>query len=94
MTHPSHWASMQPDTPAVIMAGSGITVSFKALEDAANRGAQLLRHLGLKRGDAFALWSGNNAQFLEIAWAMKRAGLYMVPIPSRFKRRRGGVSYQ
>jgi len=75
---------MQPEAPAIIMAGSGDTVSFAALEDAANRGAQLLRHLGLKRGDAFAVWSGNNPRFLEIAWAMKRTGLYMVPIPSKF----------
>ena len=83
MTHPGHWALLQPDTPAVIMAGSGETVSFAELETASNQSAHLLRHLGLNRGDTFALWSGNNARFLEIAWAMKCAGLYMVAIPSK-----------
>jgi acyl-coenzyme A synthetase/AMP-(fatty) acid ligase len=66
------------------MAGSGEVVSFAALEAAANRGAHLLRRLGLQRGDVFALWSGNNARFLEIAWTMRRTGLYMTTIASKF----------
>ncbi len=83
MTYPGHWAAISPDAAAIIMAGSGDTVTFAMLESAANKGAQLLRRLGLQRGDSFALWSGNNPHFLEIAWAMKRSGLYMVPIPSK-----------
>ncbi|MFC3172765.1 acyl-CoA synthetase [Novosphingobium bradum] len=79
----SHWASVQPDQPAVIMAASGETVTFGQVEEAANQGAQLLRRLGLKRGDTFALWSGNNPRFIEIAAAMARAGVYMVPIASK-----------
>jgi acyl-CoA synthetase (AMP-forming)/AMP-acid ligase II len=81
--HPSHWAEVVPDAPAIVMAASGETVSFAALEDAANRGAHLLRRLGLKRGDVIAVWSGNNARFIEIAWVMMRTGVYMVPVPSR-----------
>jgi acyl-CoA synthetase (AMP-forming)/AMP-acid ligase II len=81
--HPSHWAAVDPDFPAIIMAGTGETVSFSQMEAAANRGAQLLRKLGLKRGDVFAVWSGNNARLLEIAWAMNRAGVYMVPIAAK-----------
>jgi acyl-CoA synthetase (AMP-forming)/AMP-acid ligase II len=65
------------------MAGSGETVTFRQLEDAANRGAQLLRRCGLKKGDAFVLWSGNNPRFLEIAWTMNRTGAYLVPIASK-----------
>jgi long-chain acyl-CoA synthetase len=83
MTYPGHWASVQPDANAIVMAGSGETVSFAALEGAANQGAQLLRKLGLKRGDVFAIWSGNNARYLEIAWAMRCTGLYMVPIAAK-----------
>lgn len=83
LSHPSHWAHATPDTPAVIMAESGETVSFGEMELAANRGANLLRRLGLKPGDTFALWSGNNPRFLEIAWAMNRAGAYMVPIAAK-----------
>src|SRR5690242_2741531 len=81
--HPSHWAKVMPDAPAIIMAASGETVSFAALEDAANRGAQLLRWLGLRRGDHIAIWSGNNARFIEIAWVMMRTGVYMVPVPAK-----------
>ena len=82
-THTGHWAQVQGDVPAIIMASSGETVTFREFEDNANRCAQLLRKLGLKRGDVFALWSGNNPRFLEITSAMSRSGLYMVPIASK-----------
>ena len=81
--HLTRWAEAQPDAPAIIMAASGETVSFAELEARSNRGSHLLRSLGLKRGDRFAMWSGTNIRFLEIAWAMQRAGLYMVMIPAR-----------
>jgi long-chain acyl-CoA synthetase len=83
MTHPGHWAAVHPDTPALIMAGSGERVTFAELAVAANRGAHFLRRCGLKRGDVFALWSGNNARVLEIAWAMRRCGVYMVSIAAK-----------
>ena len=83
--HIRDWAKKSPDTPAVIMTGSGEVVTFAQLEAASNRGAQLLRSLGLKRGDGFALWSTNNARFHEITWTMQRSGLYMTPIASKLK---------
>jgi acyl-CoA synthetase (AMP-forming)/AMP-acid ligase II len=83
--HIKDWAAEAPDRPAVIMAGSGETVTFGELERASNRGAHLLRSLGLNRGDSFALWSTNNPRFFEISWAMQRSGLYMTPIASRLK---------
>ena len=81
--HPAHWAALHPEAPAIVMAGSGETVTFRQMEDAANRGARLLRLLGLKHGDVFALWSANNARMIEIAWSMNRAGLYLVPIAGK-----------
>jgi long-chain acyl-CoA synthetase len=83
LMHISEWAKKTPDGVAVRMAGSGDTVTFAELERAANQSAQLLRRLGLKRGDAFAIWSTNNPRFLECALAMQRSGLYMVPIASK-----------
>jgi acyl-CoA synthetase (AMP-forming)/AMP-acid ligase II len=83
--HIKDWAARTPDTPALIMAGSGETVTFAQMERASNRGAHLLRSLGLKRGDAFALWSMNNARFHEITWSMQRSGFYMTPIASKLK---------
>jgi long-chain acyl-CoA synthetase len=61
--HIKDWAARTPDTPAVIMAGTVETVTFAQLDRASNCGAHLLRSPGLKRGDAFALWSTNNARF-------------------------------
>jgi long-chain acyl-CoA synthetase len=81
--HIKDWAARTPDTPALIMAGSGETVTFAELERASNRGAHLLRSVGLQRGDAYALWSTNNARFHEITWSMQRSGLYMTPIASK-----------
>ena len=83
--HIKDWAERMPDTPALIMAGSGETVTFAQMEARSNQGAHLLRSLGLTRGDAFALWSTNNARFHEITWAMQRSGLYMTPIASKLK---------
>jgi len=83
--HIRDWAKTAPDAPALIMAESGETVTFAEMEKASNRGAQLLRSLGLNRGDCFALWSANNARFHEITWSMQRSGLYMTPIPSKLK---------
>jgi acyl-CoA synthetase (AMP-forming)/AMP-acid ligase II len=83
--HISHWAQATPDTIAVRMAGSGETLTFRELDQAADRGAQLLRSHGLARGDVFAIWSTNNPGFLEVAFAMQRSGLYMTPIASKLK---------
>jgi len=78
-----HWARETPDSLAIRMAGSGETVSFADLERASNQGARLMRKLGLKRGDVFAIWSGNNPRYLELALTMQRAGLYMCPIAAK-----------
>src|SRR5262245_35730133 len=67
------------------MEESGETRTFAELERASNRGAQLFRKLGLKRGDVFALWSTNHPEFLEITFAMQRSGLYMTPIAAKLK---------
>ena len=45
-----------PERPAVIMAGSGETISFAELDARANRCAQLFRSLGLAPGDRIAIW--------------------------------------
>jgi long-chain acyl-CoA synthetase len=55
-------------------------VSYRQLEDRANRCAHLFRGLGLKTGDHIAVFMENNARFLEIAWAAQRSGLYYTAI--------------
>ena len=83
MFHPCHHARSTPDKPALIMARSGETVTYRELEARSNQGAQLLRALGLKRGDAIALLMENNARYLEICFAAQRSGLFYTAMSSR-----------
>ncbi len=81
--HPVVHASEMPDKPAIVMARTGETISYRELEARSNQGAQLFRSLGLKPGDAIAIFMENNARFLDICWAAQRAGLYYTCISSR-----------
>ncbi len=78
--HPIQHAQTRPDHPAIIMAGSGETVSYRQLDEAANRIAHWLRARGLQSGDAFGLLMENCARYHEIVWASQRAGTVLVPI--------------
>jgi long-chain acyl-CoA synthetase len=81
--HPFHHAAAQPDTPAIIMAGSGETLSYAGLEAQSNRIAHLLRGLGLQRGDTIAVLMHNEIDFLPICWAAQRAGLVYVAMSTK-----------
>ena len=81
--HPTIHAQNKPDKPAVIMASTGETLSYRELDERSNQGAQLFRSLGLKTGDGIAIFMENNIRFLEIAWAAQRSGLYYTCISSR-----------
>ena len=83
--HPRHWAGVTPDKPAMIFAGSGRVVSYRELSERSNRCAQMLRRLGLQRGDHVALLIENHPIFMEVAWAAQNAGLHFTPISWRFK---------
>lgn len=76
-----HWAQ-HPDRAAFVMAGSGETVDYAALEQRCNRLAHRLRHEGLKRLDHYAIFMENNARYLESNGAGERAGLYYTCVNS------------
>jgi long-chain acyl-CoA synthetase len=80
MSHPRLHASRNPEQPAIIMAGSGASLSYGELEAQANRGAHLFRALGIQPGDTIAVWLPNCPEYLTIYWAAQRAGLYITPI--------------
>ena len=84
--HPRLFVDTQPDTAALIMAGTGETITYRQLEQRANRGAQALRQLGLKPGDGVAIACDNRLDFFEVYWATQRSGLIMVLLSSRLKR--------
>jgi acyl-CoA synthetase (AMP-forming)/AMP-acid ligase II len=69
-----------PDRPALIMGTSGEAVSFRDLEDASNRFAQLLRARGLVAGDGIAVLLENHPRYFEVMWGAKRTGLYSTTI--------------
>ncbi len=83
MLHPVHHAQGTPDKLAYIMAGSGETVSYAQLDARANQGAQLLRSLGLKRGDGIAVLMDNSPRYLELMWAAERTGVYCTCLSSK-----------
>jgi acyl-CoA synthetase (AMP-forming)/AMP-acid ligase II len=81
--HPAVNVAKTPDKPAIVMAATGETLTYREMEDRSNQGAQLLRKLGLKPGDAIAIFMENNIDFLPICWAAQRSGLYFTCISSR-----------
>jgi fatty-acyl-CoA synthase len=78
--HPIHHAATRPEHPAIIMAGSGETLSFADMDAMANRFAQLLRRHDLMPGDTLALFLENRLEYLPLAWGSQRAGTVLVPI--------------
>jgi long-chain acyl-CoA synthetase len=81
--HPKIHAAANPDKPALIMAGSGHTVSYAALEANSNRAAHLFRSLGLGHGDTIAICMENRAEFFDLCWGAQRSGLVYVAISNR-----------
>ncbi|MDO9561893.1 MAG: AMP-binding protein, partial [Bradyrhizobium sp.] len=75
-------ARLRPLQPAFIMAGSGETVTYRELEARSNRLAHLLRNLGLKRLDHYAIFMENNSRYLETCGAGERSGLYYTCVNS------------
>ncbi len=85
MPHPSITAQTYPHKPAIIMGESGEMVTYAELDDRSNQGAQLLRSLGLIKGDHIALMMENNRFFLEVCWAAQRAGIIFTPISTHLQ---------
>jgi len=80
MPHPSSHARTQPDKVVYLMAGTGESLSYRELDERSNRGAQLLRSLGLRAGDHMALLFENSLRFFEICWAAQRSGIYYTAV--------------
>ncbi|QUD86632.1 acyl-CoA synthetase [Phenylobacterium montanum] len=89
--HPTHHAKTFPDKPAFIMAASGETVTYRELEERSNQGAHLFRSLGLKPGDAIALFMENHPRYYEVIWAAQRSGIRFTCISSKLTE--GEVEY-
>ncbi len=78
--YPGTWAAITPDRPALVMAGSGRTLTYAELDDRSLRLARHLRARGLGRGDVVALVSDNTPEAYEVYWACLRSGLYITAV--------------
>ncbi len=81
---PAPHAEQHPDKAAYVLAGSGLTVTYRELDERSNRLAQLLYARGLRFGDHLAIFMDNNERYLEVCWAAQRSGLYFTPINYHF----------
>src|ERR1700739_2712592 len=79
---PGTHAASAPNRPAVVMAGSGKTVTYRELDDNSARLASALRALGLRPRNGIALLSDNSAEAFEVYWAAIRSGLYITFVNS------------
>ncbi|MCP5027083.1 MAG: AMP-binding protein, partial [Actinomycetia bacterium] len=82
MAYPGEHARTRPNHPAVIMAGSGETLTYRDLDERSNQLAHLLRGQGLERGAHIALFMENNIRYMEVIWAAFRTGLYITAVNS------------
>ncbi len=81
--HPSLHAHSSPERIAFVFAESGISVSYRELEERSLRCAWMLRALGLRTGDGIAICMDNNPRYFELCWAAQRSGLYYTAISSK-----------
>lgn len=79
---PSWYAAHTPDRPAVVMGGTGETLTYAELDAGSRRFAQVLRSHGIGPGGHVAILMENNLEYLEVAWAAQRAGLYYTAVNS------------
>ena len=80
--YPGLHAIARADQPAIVMARSGETVTYRELEARSNRLARLLRAAGLKRGDHYSIFMENHPRYIECCSAGERSGLYFTAVNS------------
>lgn len=81
--HPFHHAAATPDKAAVIIAETGVTMTYDDLENASNRAAWMFRSRGLQPGDRVAFFLGNTPDYFPLAWGAQRCGLLFVCISTK-----------
>ncbi len=83
--HPSFHAKTHPDHLAMVLADTGETLTYRELDEASNRFAQLLRSHGLKAGDRIAVMMRNSPDFAKVYWGTTRCGLFLTLLSTHLK---------
>ncbi|MET7769444.1 acyl-CoA synthetase [Nocardia sp. NPDC005366] len=73
-------AAEYADKPAIVMAASGVTLTYRELEERSNQIAHLFRSRGLGPGDHIAILMRNQLEVFPVAWAAQRSGLLYTPV--------------
>ncbi len=76
------WAGRKANTPAIVMASTGETISYAELERRSNRLAHYLRGEGLGRLGHYSIFMENHVRYVECCAAGERSGLYYTCINS------------
>jgi len=85
---PSRWGAAEP----AVMRGDTVLHTWASFGAAvARRGAALREQLGVRPGDAVAVFAPNSAEYLELMFAVWHAGAVVVPISSRLHVREAGA---
>jgi long-chain acyl-CoA synthetase len=74
------WAEQAPQRPAIIMGQAGSVTTYRELHERSLSVASTLQSWGLRRGDGIAIVMENRQEFLEVAWAAQRSGLYYTAV--------------
>ncbi len=83
--HLGELAATSADKAAYVIAETGVTTTFKQLDDLSMQASQLFRQLGLNRGDHVAILLENHPALLQICFAAQRSGLYFTAISYRLQ---------
>lgn len=62
------------------------SISFRELDERSNRAANLLREIGVRRGDKVCLMIGNRPEFVELWIGLAKLGAIMVPMETSLGR--------
>ncbi len=81
--HPSIHAAAHPEKPVCIMAETGQTLTYGALDARSNQLAHFFRAQGIMPGDTIAIILDNQPWLFVAAWAAQRAGLYFACLSYR-----------
>jgi fatty-acyl-CoA synthase len=76
--HATDWlarrAQLTPDRVALVDRATGTRTTYAQWNERANRTANLLRRLGVGKGDRVAVYSSNCPEYLDLFWAAPKIG--------------------
>jgi fatty-acyl-CoA synthase len=73
------------DREAVVFPEQGLTLSYAQLQQHVDYTARGLMALGAQKGDIFALWAENGAEWIIIQFALAKVGGVLLPLSTEYR---------